>query len=765
MQDDLEMESVTPETGVIDLAHEADFQLASTRVSPSLRRLSGPAAQITVEPKVMQVLVALAHPVGKILSRDDLINQCWDGRIVGDASINRVISLLRTALRDAGEDAAAVDTVPKVGYRVVVQDNQHKPDDDHSLDEAIERSGWFPQNSPVWLSALLLVAIVTSAVFWAMGSPSQARATSIALLPISATDSIDPLFAAGMESELRSEIARHEATQISAPDSAAQLLDQGYSAIEIGKRLNVDFVLVPELDNSAERIALSLEAIDVSGEDVVWAQTIASAPGEARALPQRAARELMTGLSAPFESGVRDNNVSEADFALYLNAVALTRSRNPDQLLQAQDLLQQVVERNPNFSQGWSGLAKARFLAGGPSAEDQALAAEDARTMAARALEIDPDSVEARKIAGLVDLDAAQRHRLLTEAVELDPGDAEAWFWLSHVSAHPDYAGQELDALVEASRLDPLWDRTWQAPAYAASAGRFDLADELDRNVIAAAAHPWQAALAEARIELRRGNLSEFFRLVNENLEAMTPSAKQVSSYQLSNMRVLLSIEPSGARSGGIMGIFEQVVHGSLPSQAELDEAGIRPSNFWRLSPISIGAPSLFIRDERTDELLRYYDEGLGSPEALSAFGEAELRPHHFIPNIAIYVGSALREVGRDEEAQALFELAEDSVARWQASDYPDMTATIFEANLAAAKGERARAVAAVRLLVEELGWPYALHSPGVALQGPLGDDPVWSELQDDPELQQILRPLRQSLARERDELMPVAIGFASPGR
>ncbi|WP_297695100.1 hypothetical protein, partial [Phenylobacterium sp.] len=42
-----------------------------------------------LEPRVMQVLVALARERGEIVSRDDLIASCWAGRIVGEDAINR----------------------------------------------------------------------------------------------------------------------------------------------------------------------------------------------------------------------------------------------------------------------------------------------------------------------------------------------------------------------------------------------------------------------------------------------------------------------------------------------------------------------------------------------------------------------------------------------------------------------------------------------------------------------------------------------------
>ena len=67
----------------------------------------------------MQVLVVLAMANGGIVSRDDMVRQCWDGRIVGDDSINRVVSRLRKLAEEHGDGALRIETISKVGYRLV----------------------------------------------------------------------------------------------------------------------------------------------------------------------------------------------------------------------------------------------------------------------------------------------------------------------------------------------------------------------------------------------------------------------------------------------------------------------------------------------------------------------------------------------------------------------------------------------------------------------------------------------------------------------
>lgn len=103
----------------ITLAKEAPLRVGRVVVDPAARTVIGADGQSErLEPRVMQVLVQLARAAGGVVSRDDLIGCCWEGRIVGDDSINRVISRLRkaSAERDGG---FTIETIPRVGYRLV----------------------------------------------------------------------------------------------------------------------------------------------------------------------------------------------------------------------------------------------------------------------------------------------------------------------------------------------------------------------------------------------------------------------------------------------------------------------------------------------------------------------------------------------------------------------------------------------------------------------------------------------------------------------
>ena len=87
----------------IDLAQEADFDLGSLRVRPARCEVEWNGVSQTLQRRVMQVLVALAHARGSVVSQDDLVIRCWRGLAVSDDAIYRCISKLRKLAADYPE--------------------------------------------------------------------------------------------------------------------------------------------------------------------------------------------------------------------------------------------------------------------------------------------------------------------------------------------------------------------------------------------------------------------------------------------------------------------------------------------------------------------------------------------------------------------------------------------------------------------------------------------------------------------------------------
>jgi len=107
--------------GKVVLAHEPAFTIGSVRVHPATRQIERADRFETLEPRVMQVLVALARSNGSIVTRDELIERCWDGRIVSDDAINRVLSRIRQVAVDIGNRSFSLETIARVGYRLIAE--------------------------------------------------------------------------------------------------------------------------------------------------------------------------------------------------------------------------------------------------------------------------------------------------------------------------------------------------------------------------------------------------------------------------------------------------------------------------------------------------------------------------------------------------------------------------------------------------------------------------------------------------------------------
>src|ERR1700754_2340796 len=101
----------------MQLAHQSAFSLGALQVRPPTCEVVTPNGREVLQPRVMQVLVALTQAGGAVVSRDDLIATCWEGRVVDDDAITQVMMKLRRLANRSG-GAFAVETVPRVGYRL-----------------------------------------------------------------------------------------------------------------------------------------------------------------------------------------------------------------------------------------------------------------------------------------------------------------------------------------------------------------------------------------------------------------------------------------------------------------------------------------------------------------------------------------------------------------------------------------------------------------------------------------------------------------------
>ena len=88
------------------------FRIGDCTVHPSRGRIVSLAGDAHVEPRAMDVLVALARCAGETVSRDDLIEAVWKHPYVSDEALSRCISMLRHALGDDRSQPRYLETIP-----------------------------------------------------------------------------------------------------------------------------------------------------------------------------------------------------------------------------------------------------------------------------------------------------------------------------------------------------------------------------------------------------------------------------------------------------------------------------------------------------------------------------------------------------------------------------------------------------------------------------------------------------------------------------
>jgi Tol biopolymer transport system component/DNA-binding winged helix-turn-helix (wHTH) protein len=98
---------------------EGDFRIGDRTVVPTLNQILRGGTAVHVEPKVMRVLLHLAARRGEVAKREALIHEVWPDTFVTDDVLKRCISDLRKALGDDHQEPRFIETIPKVGYRLL----------------------------------------------------------------------------------------------------------------------------------------------------------------------------------------------------------------------------------------------------------------------------------------------------------------------------------------------------------------------------------------------------------------------------------------------------------------------------------------------------------------------------------------------------------------------------------------------------------------------------------------------------------------------
>lgn len=95
------------------------FVLGDWAIDPASNGLSRGEERRQIEPRAMQVLVALCEQPGQVFSAEQLLQQCWPEQPLGDNPVHKTVAQLRRALDDSATEPRYIETLRKRGYRVL----------------------------------------------------------------------------------------------------------------------------------------------------------------------------------------------------------------------------------------------------------------------------------------------------------------------------------------------------------------------------------------------------------------------------------------------------------------------------------------------------------------------------------------------------------------------------------------------------------------------------------------------------------------------
>ncbi len=95
------------------------FMVDGRLVQPDLNRITGPEGPVSIEPRVMQVLLALAAQPQAVVPRQRLLKVVWTDQIVGEENLTRAISELRRIFADNSRRPRVIETIRNHGYRLI----------------------------------------------------------------------------------------------------------------------------------------------------------------------------------------------------------------------------------------------------------------------------------------------------------------------------------------------------------------------------------------------------------------------------------------------------------------------------------------------------------------------------------------------------------------------------------------------------------------------------------------------------------------------
>lgn len=439
---------------------DAKFKVGDWIVQPKRLCMYQPGKSVHIAPKSMAVLRCLADAGGDVVSRNDILDKVWPGAVVTDDVLTQCIVELRKAFDDSAHDPQFVETIPKMGFRLVaeVAEVESKP---AGLGLA-------------WRAAIAtaVVLIIGIAGLWYFGQESRlppTDANTLAVLPFVdlSPDDDQEFFADGLSEELTARLQRLDGLQVMGRASSFHYKGHDEDLQTIGQQLSVSHVLDGSVRRAGNELRVTAKLTDVSTGFHLWSNTYEREIEDIFAIQEEIAEAVATALSVGLEVGALGtieggtNNVVAYDEYLAGNAAYF--GANPS-ITRAIQHYERATEVDPEFALAWAQLAQLRqeaFLAWGDSDADRFLQRRDEAI--ARAVQEAPESRQVLTTLAQIEIwrgKMREARRILEQIHQCDDcGSAGYSFAFVDLALETGRIGEQYRALINIRRLDPMNSR------------------------------------------------------------------------------------------------------------------------------------------------------------------------------------------------------------------------------------------------------------------------------------------------------------------
>jgi TolB-like protein len=404
-----------------------------------------------VEPQVFGLLAFLIEHRERLVSRDEIFEKLWDGRVVSDSALASRVKSARKALGDDGKAQRFIRTQHGQGLRFVADVRVEREEmraiaaDDAPAND--KTNGGLPS-----------------------GPVEPQSNPSIAVLPFRLLGEAGPyeMMATALPHELITELARLRWLFVTARGSSFRMRADEMDLREVGRLLNVRYCLSGIVEVIQRRLVVTTELTDTRGGGIIWAERYSGPIDDVHAVREDISSRLLTALEIhiPLHEATQARlQVSEdldAWSAYHLGLQHIYRFNRSDNAMAAQ-LFRQATTRDPGFARAHAGLSFVHFqTAFLRQTNDLAGEIARARAFAERGLELDPldpfvNFTMGRSFWLEGDLDTGRGW--LERATALSPNYAQGIYargWTETLAGDGMKGRADVDLAMRLSPLDPL---------------------------------------------------------------------------------------------------------------------------------------------------------------------------------------------------------------------------------------------------------------------------------------------------------------------